>query len=43
MSKAFTLEELKGLKGKDDLHLVISGKGERARTHAGGAGWYSSV
>jgi len=26
MSKAFTLEELKGLKGKDDLHLVISGK-----------------
>ena len=26
--KLFTLEELKQLKGKSDLHLLISGKGE---------------
>jgi hypothetical protein len=25
--KAWTLDELKQLKGKDDLHLLISGKG----------------
>lgn len=28
MSKKFTFEELKQLSGKDDLHLLVGGKGE---------------